>query len=87
MAESKAPVAKTKEEGIKLSITSTGRQLGVIPVLGTGLVKIAFLEGPGKLPDKYNGKYTATHLAKADLDLFVAETWDVAEEHTKRKSA
>lgn len=88
MAESKPVVAMNKAQGLELSMTSTGRQLDVVLAAGSGLWRIAYADGkPGGLPEKYLGRYTSQHIAQEDLDKFIGETWDVADEHTKRKSA
>lgn len=80
-------MAVNKEEGIKKNTTATGRVLGVVPVPGTSFCRIAYVDKKeGRIPDKWAGKYTSAGYAQRDIETFVAETWDVAEENVKKRA-
>ena len=76
-----------REESIKNYITATGRKVGTVPVPGSGLWKIRYADGkPGPVPEKWQGRYTSGLNAQQAALVFVTETWDVAEEHTKKRA-
>ncbi len=85
--DKEVPVAKNLQEGLKLGITSTGRQLGIIPARTHGLFRINYIDGkPGALPERLSGRYTGAKFAQEDLDSFITETWKIAAEHSPKKS-
>lgn len=70
------------------TVTATGRKLKVDNIEGTSLYRIRYADGTqGRVPDKYAGNYTSIHLAEHALKTFVDETFKVAEDHIKKKSA
>lgn len=81
MENVEVPVCKTKEEGLKYNVTSTGRQLGVVPAPTHGLWQVRYIDGrSGGLPEKLQGRYTGQKFAQEDITNFVNETWDVVAE-------
>lgn len=72
-------IATNKQEGLKYSITSTGRQLGILPSPDkSGLYVIKYIDGkPGAIPERLQGRYTGIRFAKEHVDAFVGETWDL----------
>lgn len=83
--ELETPVCTTMEEGIKHSVTATGRKLGVVPAQIHGLWRIAYVDGKsGSLPERLTGKYTGERFAKEHIDDFVQKTWLIAAEHTPK---
>ncbi len=81
------PVCKNVKEGLAHGVTSTGRQLGIVPAKPHGLFKIQFIDGkPGSLPEKIQGRYTGQKFAKFDLDKFIEETWKIAAYLSPKKS-
>lgn len=81
-------VATNKAEGLKHSITATGRQLGIVPAPQHGLFVIKYVDGkPGALPEKLQGRYTGVRFAKEHIDAFVAETWDLVADQLEKADA
>lgn len=85
--EVEVPIAKNLKEGLAHGVTATGRQLGIVGAKIHGLYKIQYIDGrPGSLPEKLQGRYTGIKYAQLDLDRFIKETWDFAEENTPKRS-
>jgi hypothetical protein len=75
-----------REKAAPLNITPTGRKLGVIPVKGSNMYRVAFVDGKaGDLPDAYAGKYTALHYATAAMKDYVSKFWDQSEASQSNK--
>jgi len=74
----------TRQEAIGKDLLPTGRKVGVVSVPGTAMLKIAFLDGPGTLPDKYAGKFTSRIRAGVEMKKYLAEFWDVSDAATRK---
>jgi hypothetical protein len=81
--ENNVPVCRNVEEGLKHNVTSTGRQLGVVPAQTHGMFKVKYIDGrTGALPESLQGKYTGVKFAQHDISDFIRKTWALAEENT-----
>lgn len=87
-SEVEVPVCKTKEEGLKHNVTSTGRMLGIVPSPTHGLFHIRYVDGrSGSVPDKLAGRYTGVRFAQEHLTDFVTQTWDIVAEQLEKSEA
>jgi hypothetical protein len=87
MAEIEVPVCSTLEEGLKYGVTSTGRQLGVVPTETHGMWRIRYIDGrTGSMPEKLQGKYTGVKHALHDLNDFITKTWLLAAENAPKSA-
>jgi hypothetical protein len=77
----------TRDKAIPHNVLPTGRKVGIVPVKGSGMVTIAYVDNKqgGSIPDRYTGRYTGLSMANKDLKKFVTEFWDLSDSSQKKK--
>jgi hypothetical protein len=76
----------TREKAAPQNILPTGRTVGVLPIKGSGRVKLSYVDGkPGDLPAEFKGEYTGRSMAMRDLARFVNLLWDVSDDQKPKK--
>lgn len=74
-----------KEFAIKEGYTPTGRRLGVGQVANTSLYRLQYIDDkPSRMHPPYDGMYTKPTLAKADLDKYLKEFWEMSEKESQK---
>lgn len=62
------------------NILPTGRVLGTVPIPGTSMCRIAFVDGKGgPVPDELKGFYTSASYALGRIAKFVALFWEASD--------
>lgn len=88
-------VAPTTDDTVKVlcradalasNTTPTGRKLGVVPVPGSALVRIKFVDGkPGDLPDELLAPFTGFHYAQKAIYAYLTKFWDKSDKASNKK--
>ena len=88
MVESDKEEILTSEKGMKENLLPTGRKLGVVPVKGFSMYKIAYVDGKGgEIPAQYASNFTTLTYATRELKRFLFDLWAVSDKvSSKRKT-
>lgn len=72
-------------DAVASNLTPTGRKLGVVPVPGTALVRIKFIDGkPGELPSELQQNFTSFPIAQRAINTYLNKFWDTSDKQAKK---
>jgi len=75
----------SREDSIAKNITPTGRKLGVVPVPGTALVRVKYVDNKqGDLPAELNSPFTGFHYAQKAIHAYLTRFWNKSDNATKK---